>query len=44
MCGLRRDLRLDEHATPSHALASGVPVRPIFLFDPDILATLKERM
>jgi len=36
----RRDLRLDDNAGLSHALASGRPVLPIFIFDPDILAGL----
>lgn len=36
----RRDLRLDDNAGLSHALASGRPVLPIFIFDPAILAGL----
>ncbi|MCG7755766.1 MAG: DNA photolyase family protein [Nitrosomonas sp.] len=36
----RRDLRLDDNAGFSHALASGRPVLPIFIFDPAILAGL----
>jgi deoxyribodipyrimidine photo-lyase len=36
----RRDLRLDDNAGLSHALASGRPVLPIFIFDPDILVGL----
>ncbi|MER0169252.1 MAG: deoxyribodipyrimidine photo-lyase [Nitrosomonas sp.] len=36
----RRDLRLDDNAGLSHALASGRPILPIFIFDPDILAGL----
>jgi deoxyribodipyrimidine photo-lyase len=33
----RRDLRLEDNAGLSHALASGRPVLPIFIFDPSIL-------
>lgn len=36
----RRDLRLEDNAGLSHALASGHPVLPIFIFDPSILAGL----
>lgn len=36
----RRDLRLDDNAALSHALASGLPVLPIFIFDPAILTGL----
>jgi len=36
----RRDLRLDDNAGLSHALASKLPVLPIFIFDPAILAGL----
>lgn len=36
----RRDLRLEDNAGLSHALASGVPVLPIFIFDPAILTDL----
>ena len=36
----RRDLRLDDNAGLSHALASGHRVLPIFIFDPAILAGL----
>ena len=32
----RRDLRLDDNAGLSHALASGQPVLPVFIFDPSI--------
>lgn len=38
----RRDLRLDDNAGLSHALASGRPVLPIFIFDPAILAGLPQ--
>lgn len=37
---LRRDLRLDDQAAIYHALRSGVPVLPVFIFDPDILKPL----
>lgn len=36
----RRDLRLDDNVGLHHALLSGLPVLPIFIFDPDILHTL----
>ncbi len=36
----RRDLRLDDNAGLSHALAAGRPVLPIFIFDPAILTGL----
>lgn len=39
----RRDLRLDDNAALSRALASGNPVLPIFIFDPSILSQLAER-
>lgn len=38
----RRDLRLEDNAGLSHALASGHPVLPIFIFDPFILTGLPE--
>lgn len=38
----RRDLRLNDNAGLSHALASGHPVLPIFIFDPAILAGLPQ--
>ncbi len=38
----RRDLRLDDNAGLSHALASGQPVLPVFIFDPSILTGLSE--
>ena len=38
----RRDLRLDDNAGLSHALASGRPVLPIFIFDPAILTGLPQ--
>ncbi len=39
----RRDLRLDDNAGLYHALKSGVPVLPIFIFDKDILIQLEDR-
>ncbi|MDT7833417.1 deoxyribodipyrimidine photo-lyase [Flavobacteriaceae bacterium S356] len=36
----RRDLRLDDNTALFHALNSGIPVLPIFIFDPDILSKL----
>lgn len=38
----RRDLRLDDNVGLSHALASGQPVLPVFIFDPSILTGLSE--
>lgn len=43
LCWLRRDLRLDDNAALTHALASGVPVLPVFIFDTGILATLPDQ-
>lgn len=37
----RRDLRLDDNAGLFHALTSGLPVLPVFIFDTDILNQLK---
>jgi deoxyribodipyrimidine photo-lyase len=38
----RRDLRLDDNVGFYHALKSGIPVLPIFIFDRDILDHLPE--
>lgn len=38
----RRDLRLHDNAALYHALRSGYPVLPVFIFDTDILDELKE--
>lgn len=38
----RRDLRLSDNAALYHALKSGLPVQPIFIFDSNILDELKE--
>lgn len=40
LCWFRRDLRLDDHAALSAALASGAPLEGVFVFDPDILDAL----
>ena len=40
---LRRDLRLEDNTALSAALQSGVPVVPIFIFDPAILSKLSDR-
>ncbi|MBX3722705.1 MAG: deoxyribodipyrimidine photo-lyase [Turneriella sp.] len=37
----RRDLRLEDNRALSAALKSGLPVLPVFIFDPNILAKLK---
>ncbi len=39
----RRDLRLDDNAGLYHALKSGYPVLPVFIFDPNILEELEDR-
>ena len=39
----RRDLRLHDNAALYHALKSGQPVQPIFIFDHDILNALKNK-
>lgn len=39
----RRDLRLDDNAGFYHALKSGYPVLPVFIFDKDILGHLQDR-
>lgn len=38
----RRDLRLEDNAGLYHALKSGLPVLPIFIFDTDILDKLQD--
>ncbi len=39
----RRDLRLDDNAGLYHALKSGTPVLPIFIFDENILEQLQDK-
>ncbi len=39
----RRDLRLEDNAGLYHALNSGVPVLPIFIFDQNILEKLEDK-
>lgn len=39
----RRDLRLQDNAGLFHALKSGLPVIPLFIFDKDILDRLEDR-
>ena len=39
----RRDLRLKDNAALYHALKSGVPVLPVFIFDTNILDQLEDR-
>ena len=39
----RRDLRFDDNAGLYHALKSGVPVMPIFIFDTNILNDLEDK-
>jgi deoxyribodipyrimidine photo-lyase len=42
-CWLRRDLRLSDNAALYHALRSGRPVLPVFIFDRNILDALDDR-
>jgi len=39
----RRDLRLEDNVGLHHALTSGFPVLPVFIFDPDILDRLENK-
>ena len=39
----RRDLRLEDNAALYHALRSGLPVIPVFIFDREILDRLEDR-
>jgi len=39
----RRDLRIEDNAGLYHALRSGCPVLPVFIFDTDILGKLEEK-
>lgn len=39
----RRDLRLEDNAGLYHALKSGLPVLPLFIFDKNILSELNEK-
>lgn len=39
----RRDLRLEDNAGLYHALSSGYPVLPVFIFDKDILGKLGDK-
>lgn len=39
----RRDLRIEDNAGLYHALSSGYPVLPLFIFDTDILEKLEEK-
>ncbi|TAH04507.1 MAG: deoxyribodipyrimidine photo-lyase [Sphingobacteriales bacterium] len=43
ICWFRRDLRLTDHAALYHALKSGSPVLPIFIFDKNILDELEDK-
>ena len=42
VCWFRRDLRLHDQAALYHALKSGFPVVPLFIFDKSILDQLEE--
>ncbi len=43
VCWFRRDLRLNDHAALHHALKSGFPVLPVFIFDTRILGNLENK-
>lgn len=43
ICWLRRDLRLEDNAALYHALKSGWPVLPLFIYDRNILDELEDR-
>jgi deoxyribodipyrimidine photo-lyase len=43
ICWFRRDLRLKDNAALYHALKSGQPVVPVFIFDKNILDDLEEK-
>jgi deoxyribodipyrimidine photo-lyase len=43
VCWFRRDLRLNDNAALHHALSSGFPVLPLFIFDSTILGELEEK-
>ncbi|MEP7277609.1 MAG: deoxyribodipyrimidine photo-lyase [Bacteroidota bacterium] len=43
ICWFRRDLRLDDNAALYHALKSGLPVLPVFIFDTNILDQLEDK-
>ncbi len=43
ICWLRRDLRLNDQAALYHALRSGMPVLPVFIFDTNILNDLEDK-
>lgn len=40
ICWFRRDLRIDDNSALYHALKSGYPVLPVFIFDTDIISGL----
>ncbi len=42
ICWFRRDLRLQDNAALYHALKSGLPVLPLFIFDKNILDDLED--
>ena len=41
ICWLRRDLRIEDNSALYHALKSGYPVLPVFIFDTEIMAGLR---
>jgi len=43
ICWFRRDLRLNDQTALFHALKSGFPVLPLFIFDDDILGKLHSK-
>ena len=43
VCWFRRDLRLEDNTALFHALGSGYPVLPLFIFDSEILDKLEDK-
>jgi deoxyribodipyrimidine photo-lyase len=43
LCWFRRDLRLEDNTALYHALRSGYPVLPVFVFDKNILDDLEDK-
>lgn len=43
VCWFRRDLRINDNAAFYHALKSGLPVLPVFIFDTEILDQLSDK-
>ena len=41
ICWFRRDLRIEDNSSLYHALNSGYPVLPVFIFDTEIISGLE---